>query len=83
MTRKRIKEHCAPNVVYQVAFFKTCLRGLFPVIWCPREQFKMSRQPTLGKFGFKKPMNTEVGIELIVLLDHAFAVIYAAHLTTN
>jgi len=24
-----------------------------------------------------------VGIELIVLLDHAFAVIYAAHLTTN
>ena len=24
-----------------------------------------------------------LGIELIVLLDHAFAVIYAAHLTTN
>ena len=31
----------------------TCLRGLFPVIWC-RGQFKMLRQPTLGKFGFKK-----------------------------
>ena len=37
----------------------------------------------LVNLALKKPLNTEVGIELIVLLDHAFAVIYAAHLTKN